>query len=339
MSVARERRDLAAAYRAGVEGDVLATVIGVRGSSYRKRGGRAIFRERGVVGTISGGCLERDLARRAAFLTREGPRVIRYDTSVEDAEQGGLSLGCGGEIAVLVERLGRSHVALAAIAAAIERDEPAVSATIVSEGRWLGAAVACVGDEVLVDERLPAPIARALEAACAGGGAPAEIELLVERVEPPPRLLVCGADRDAAAVVELATALGWSVTLARPDAHGAPAEALRAVGRPAAGPRVSAVVMTRSLARDRAWLEALLPREDVAYVGLLGPAHRAARVVEGLRLAEAARAKLHAPIGLDLGGEGPHAVALAIVAEIEACRAGRAGGKLRDATLGIEGAR
>ena len=87
--------------------------------------------------------------------------------------------------------------------------------------------------------------------------------------------------------------------------------------------------MTHDVAEDSRLL-GLLPT-PAAYVGLLGPRHRAARVLAGLgRLDGPARARLRAPVGLDLGGETPAEIALAIVAEVRAALAGRSGGPLRD---------
>ena len=77
---------------------ILVTIVATRGSTYRRAGARAVIREDGeTFGTISGGCLERDLAERAKqWLTDFTPRVVTYDASRQDDVIFGLGLGCRG---------------------------------------------------------------------------------------------------------------------------------------------------------------------------------------------------------------------------------------------------
>ena len=94
------------------------------------------------------------------------------------------------------------------------------------------------------------------------------------------------------------------------------------------------VVMTHHYVHDVPLLRGLLPR-PLAYLGLLGPKQRAEKILADLAAAgvvvtPAMRDRLHAPIGLDLGAESPEAVALAILAEIQAMLAGRDGRPLRE---------
>ena len=84
-----------------------------------------------------------------------------------------------------------------------------------------------------------------------------------------------------------------------------------------------AVVMTHSFEQDRAWLRLLLPR-NLPYVGILGARHRSARLADELSgllgwPLEQVCERLRAPVGLDLGGDGAEAIALSIVAELQAC--------------------
>ena len=88
-----------------------------------------------------------------------------------------------------------------------------------------------------------------------------------------------------------------------------------------------------------ALLRALLPR-PLAYLGLLGPKKRAERILadlarDGLAITAEMRARLHAPVGLDLGAESPEQVALAIVAEMQAVLAHRDARPLRERTRPI----
>src|SRR5216110_2904957 len=90
---------------------ILVTIVGTRGSTYRRAGARAVIREDGeTFGTISGGCLERDLAERAQqWLADFEPRVITYDASRQDDVIFGLGLGCRGETDMLIEPFDRDH--------------------------------------------------------------------------------------------------------------------------------------------------------------------------------------------------------------------------------------
>lgn len=90
---------------------ILVTIVATRGSTYRRAGARAVIREDGeTFGTISGGCLERDLAERAQqWLADFTPRVVTYDASRQDDVIFGLGLGCRGETDMLIEPFDREH--------------------------------------------------------------------------------------------------------------------------------------------------------------------------------------------------------------------------------------
>jgi xanthine/CO dehydrogenase XdhC/CoxF family maturation factor len=119
----------------------------------------------------------------------------------------------------------------------------------------------------------------------------------------------------------------------------APAEGLVA----AAGPRPGslAVVMTHHYLHDLPILRGLLGL-PLGFLGVLGPRRRAERMLAdlaaaGLEVTAAMWARLHAPVGLDIGAEGPEEVALSIVAEMRAALAGRDGRPLRERSLPIHG--
>jgi xanthine/CO dehydrogenase XdhC/CoxF family maturation factor len=140
-----------------------------------------------------------------------------------------------------------------------------------------------------------------------------------------------------------AVRLGWHVTVVAdkpvetlrrrfPKAHAVVAAKAREVpGKVSLTERTLAVVMTHSLPQDRELLAHLLP-QPLRYLGVLGPRARTERLLGELSPAPtpAQLDKLHAPVGLDLGAEGPDEVALSIVAELRAVLAEREGGKLRE---------
>jgi xanthine dehydrogenase accessory factor len=146
----------------------------------------------------------------------------------------------------------------------------------------------------------------------------------------PPKLLLLGAGPDAAPVVDFAARLNWKVTLVdhRPayvDAADFPSAERVVQVRPdellsAVDPShfSAAVVMSHHLPSDLQYLRALAGTR-VAYIGLLGPAVRRERLLADLEGdADKIRPRLHAPVGLAIGGRSPESIALAIIAEIHA---------------------
>jgi xanthine dehydrogenase accessory factor len=166
----------------------------------------------------------------------------------------------------------------------------------------------------------------------------AESTVLLAVAETVPRLLVLGAGLDAAPVVRFGSELGWRCTVAdhRPGylERGDLGEAATTlcVRAETLGDDLdldafdAAIVMSHHLATDEHYLAALAG-SGVSYVGLLGPPARRRRLMEALgERAGPLEGRLHGPAGLDLGGRGPAAIALSIVAEVHAHLAGRRGG-------------
>ena len=171
-------------------------------------------------------------------------------------------------------------------------------------------------------------------------------EFFIEAVLPPPVLLVCGAGHDALPVVEAAAPLGYEVVVVDSRPAFARAERFPKARRVVRchpedlnqavtlDDRTFVVIMTHNFLQDAGFLAAVA-RSPVRYIGLLGPRRRAERLMEelrqrGIELAAEERARLHAPVGLDIGGESPEEIACSLLAEIQAVRYGRPAGFLRD---------
>jgi xanthine/CO dehydrogenase XdhC/CoxF family maturation factor len=146
----------------------------------------------------------------------------------------------------------------------------------------------------------------------------------------PPKLLLLGAGPDAAPVVDFAARLNWKVTLvdhrsAYADANHFPAAERVVHTRPEELLTVvdpshfsAAVVMSHHLPSDLKYLRTLAAT-TVPYIGLLGPAVRRERLLADLEAdADKIQRRLHAPVGLPIGGRSPESIALAIIAEIHA---------------------
>lgn len=340
----------------------LATIVSVTGSTYRRPGARFLVPDSGAaVGNLSGGCLEGEVEQLGReVMGDERSRLQLYDLTADDEAIWGWGLGCNGAIEVFIEPAQRASEVADALRSAIE-DERGVAVVTVIESELdrveVGARLLVYGDgeraggtgRSAVDdalgelgaEALVAGRTEALPVVLEGG----RLRVFVESVRPPLRLLVCGAGHDAIPVVELAASLGWRTVVvddrdalldrARfPGATGftrcEPAAAAQATG---ADDRSYALVMSHNYLRDRDYLKSFLGSE-VAYIGMLGPRARLERLLtdlagEGMRPAVAQRAKVHGPAGLDLGGEGPEEIAVAIVGEVLAVSRERAGGFLR----------
>jgi xanthine/CO dehydrogenase XdhC/CoxF family maturation factor len=313
------------------EPKVLATLVSVQGSSYRRPGARILLGpNRFRIGSISGGCLEEDVIARAARVLETGqPDAVVYDTTSENDAVWGVGLGCHGVVRVLLERTVAQPPWAVALAKNFEsRRKTALAVTHGGD------------DRTLWGTRLAAP-----------GDCPSPDAVFLEMVAPPSALFIFGAGDDAQPLARLAHELGWHVTLADPRAAFAtaerfplaesvvvaPAESL--VARASPGADAVAVVMTHHYVHDVPILRDLLGR-PLAYLGLLGPKKRAEKILSdltaaGLELPPAQRARLHAPVGLDLGADTPEQVALSIVAEIQASLTGRNAKPLRERTRPI----
>jgi xanthine/CO dehydrogenase XdhC/CoxF family maturation factor len=152
-----------------------------------------------------------------------------------------------------------------------------------------------------------------------------DAEVFVEVLVPPPHLVILGAGDDAIPLCAFASEAGFRVTVG--DHRSAyltrdrfPAAARLIVGRPDEGrgampltPRTYAVVKTHSFAHDRDWARILLAA-GIPYVGMLGPRARTLEILRQIGLEEDGR--VHGPVGLDLGAEGPEQIAISILAEI-----------------------
>ena len=317
----------------------LATVVAVRGSSYRRPGARLLVpADAAPIGLISGGCLEEEaarLARRAIEL--DAPVLVTIDHSDEGDELWGMGLGCRGVIDLLAEPPAMAAATIDALLAARREGRATYLLTgLDGERRQLSAEEADA-----LGERAVLAVAH---------GRPTVIgDSVLEPILPPLHLVICGAGPDAGPLAAAGVRQGWRVDVVdsrrsflRPDRFpGArlldaqPADAATATS---AGEWTAVVVMSHDYLRDAAFLASFLGR-NVSYVGVLGPRDRTERLIGELPQAPSAAdaAVLHAPAGLDVGADGAEQVATAIVAEILAVLHGRSGAPLRERRGPIHG--
>src|SRR5437763_12855912 len=305
--------------------DVVATVVATRSSSPRPVGSKLIVREDGrLEGSVSGGCVESDVALAAEEVRESGvPRLVTY--GITDDMAIAVGLPCGGEIDVFVEPL-REH------------DGDVVLTVIAGEG---------VGEK-LAD--------RELERAARRRGRSHVIEVgdrtvFADVVAEPPRLLVYGAVDTAEALCAAAKLLGWRTIVADARPRFATRERMRSADEllvlwpeetlahfvPDAATAI--VVLTHDDKFDLPLVQGALAT-DAFYVGWLGSRRNQERrrgLLAEAGVAEEELERVSGPSGLDVGADSPAETAVSILAEILAVRAGRSGGRLRDAKSRIHG--
>src|ERR1035437_3785863 len=209
---------------------ILATVVAVEGSSYRKPGARMVLAEDGRrAGTVSGGCLEAEVARRCWWLTAKGPVVERYSTAADDGDRP-YGSGCGGVVWLLLERRETAAPLLAALEAAFTGRTPLAIATVLDGARIGQRAFAGLPEAPAAIPRLPnagdqaaSPALQRLAERALDGRASMGERVVLEGGEASawadyrparPGLWVFGAGDDARPLVRLARELGWFVAVA-----------------------------------------------------------------------------------------------------------------------------
>lgn len=331
----RERRQIVERWRRG-GATVLVTLVRAEGSTYRQPGARLLIgSDGGYAGTISGGCLEAEVVRKAAWQVRAGAAVERYSTLFDDTAQIPYGLGCGGTVDLLMEPVATPECA--ALLRAIERSLAGEAGKVVTwlpgEGKPLQRTIfRASGEVVFASENLQTKrhaCAPGLQAGWEYAGR------FVEQLLPPQRLWVLGAGDDAKPLVSMAALVGWSVLVADGRTQSAraerfpEAEEVRSTRELPIASDDAVVLMTHSYEQDRDLLARVLPLGP-RYLGLLGARHRSSLLVSevagrlGWSVADCCE-RVWAPVGLDLGGEGPEAIALAILAEAQAAVTGKLG--------------
>lgn len=335
---------------------VLATLVGVDGSAYRRPGAKMVITgESERIGAITPGCLDEEIRTLAdAVRTAGEPRLERFDLTGDD-DGWGVGVGCDGVIEVLLEPLDErirpvvdaletteQHAVVTVLDAdgtPFERGERIVARQDASGGETDEANLTFESSswpESL--ERLLVEPASELRASGASerltlhweGGT---IEVFIDSLQTPPELVVCGSHHDAVPVIELATRAGFRVTLVSfrggvDTSRFAGADRVLTTAPNTLSTALAfdadtyVVLLSHNFVDDRLALDAV--RETaVEYIGLVGSRGRFERmrdafVAEGNPLDEADRDRIYTPAGLDLGGDTPFHIAQSIVAEITA---------------------
>jgi len=324
------------ALRVSGSNHVLATIIRVEGSAYLKEGTTMLFREDGTqIGILSGGCLEADLAHRAADVLDGGHnRMLIYDMRDEDDLSWGQGSGCNGLIYVLLEQVDQQRKKdLFTLQSYLDRREPILFIHKLSKdlqgleygyfplngqsfGSWQRDT-----PEILIERFLAKPYNQ--PASGVKQYSKNEPPTFVHYYYPRPRLIIIGAGSDAKPLVDIAKKVGFIVILADwreaycnvehfPDADqfitGFTDEMMRKL---CLTQDDFIILMTHQFQRDQEILS-FLEAKKIRYIGVLGSGSRMNRLMGD----KERPASIHSPIGVPIGAEGPEEIAISILAEI-----------------------
>jgi len=339
----------------------LATVVKVRGSSYRSPGARMLITDDGRwVGSISGGCLEGDALRKArTVMMDKTPMTVTYDTREESNQNLGIGLGCNGVIDVLIEPVDPADKKnpVTQFSSLIDAKEPLALATIFNSAADNGNKLLITNSDELNNQFSNSELANLvkddLKQLFSTKKSEAkrylldgfEYEVFVELIQPSLSLIIFGGGFDARPVSELAKSLGWNVSVTDECvAHIAPiffptADKLSLCQREFIDrdfeitPYSACVLMSHNYEYDRDVLKKLL-KSNTPYIGILGPRKRFDKMLKefsevGITLTDSDFQRIHSPIGLDIGAEAPDEIALSIVSEIQSKFSNRSGGFLK----------
>ncbi|MUP47452.1 XdhC/CoxI family protein [Gramella sp. BOM4] len=347
-------------------GCVLATVVHVEGSSYRRAGARMLIDEYGnITGAISGGCLEGDALRKALLAWNQGPnKLITYDTSDEADAVIGAQLGCNGIIQVLFEPQDYQdkHNACELLKKAVKENEPAAIVVLFNldkSGTQQGTGMVLTKTQSFATGNISSNLKSVIlgKAQCSlETDDPFFGEILIDGItqhfyiqnyRPPIKLLLVGAGNDAQILAQKADLLGWKVivTDGRPSHANSqrfgsscqvivskPEESLHNIS---IDNRTFVVLMSHNYNYDLAVLKLLRKESQVPYIGILGPRKKFQRMLDdlnaqGVDLAEEFLNKIYAPVGLEIGAETPAEIGLSIMAEIQTVLTGKNARPLRE---------
>lgn len=326
------------------------TLVHTEGSCYQKAGAQLFLTsDDEIYGLISGGCLEHDIVGQAKEVRKiQLPRLVYFDTGDPFDIDFGFGLGCGGKLWVFMEwtrscqelhgkiiSMSSQSSAEAIVVEAAERDlvgqrfflnsKPHPS---LPKSRYVDLTKDLI--ETLNSKKSQIKSFDSHDLQCQG---PLKIALLFRSAQPALSIFGCGLG--AWPLAMMAKTLGWELKVY--DHRSAYLDDLpeqmanaRLLDWAEASPfqcdtqqPSAAVVMTHNFNADRRILERLLSH-PWSYLGLLGSHARSQRLLQELlqdnpKLSTSpSLACLHAPIGLDLGGNTPEAIALAIISEIQA---------------------
>jgi xanthine dehydrogenase accessory factor len=295
---------------------VLATLVKTAGSSYKKAGAMMLIEPDGTPhGLISGGCLEADVAEHAMAVFDTGHAVaVNYDLSDESIF--GLGAGCDGSIEIVLQIIAGDYLPFSALNPLPVQAET-VELLIESEP----SSTFPIGNYYYLKQGQLIESTIGFYAAKQGRSQ----EL---KYSPPPKIAICGAGIDVLPLIDILHLLQWHIYLI--DHRAGKLQQLTKTNCQSIAVKMTdlsgslnhhqfdaVAIMTHNLDRDAAYLK-YFSTTTVPWLGLLGPIRRRDKVLKNAAVSlEQITHKLHAPIGLDIGGQMPENIAVSIAAQLQ----------------------
>ncbi len=297
--------------------NVLATVVALDGSSYRKPGVRMLLSENGAItGAVSGGCVGKEVQRRAAsvFIDKK-PKVITYD--------GRYRLGCEGILYILLEPFLPSADFIECFYNRVEeRQGFSIKSYFQKDDELYGH----FGSVFYTENGDFYPFSTDFQRK-----QNSDLLIFEQEMQPLFKLLIIGGEHDAVKLCSIAALLGWQVDVITsikdpktqqdfPGSHSVSAETPENLSLQNLDSQTAVVLMTHNYAQDLKFL-LQLQDIDVAYLGLLGSTNRREQLQNDLSehapaIALSFLEKIYSPAGLNLGAITPEEIALSILSEI-----------------------
>lgn len=358
----KEINDIIQAYQKAKAADkktALATVVKVEGSSYRQPGARMLVSEDGeLTGAISGGCLEGDALKKALLaIHQQQNKLITYDTRNEEDSDFGVQLGCNGIVHIVFEYIDyKKNNAVDLLIKVSEERRASVLTCLFSLARGqkqIGTVLFYSQNTVWPEnhyfDSLTEDVKKVFESrlsACKSvmhENVPCEA--LIEYLPPAVSLVIAGAGNDVRPLVEIASVMGWEITVAEGRISHATekrfplATTVKVVGAEDFLNEITVdeytfvVLMTHNYRYDLTVLKNMLNRDN-RYIGVLGPKSKLNRMLsdlaeENVEVSEEQMQRIYGPVGLDIGAETSEEIALSVAAEIKAVLEGKKGNSLR----------
>ncbi len=294
--------------------NVLATVVHLDGSSYRKPGVRMLIDEHGnMTGAVSGGCVEKEIVRRAQTVFRTNQsKVMTYD--------GRYRLGCEGTLYILLEPLNVTDTFYSSFNEQLHRRNPLkIQSFFKKEDEIMGP----FGSVVQFDGE---------QSFCLNETIETESPVFEQVLQPLFRLLIIGGEHDAVALCKLAAVLGWQVDVITsindpkslgdfPGANSVKGQSPETIDFSDLNQQMAVVLMNHSYVQDLRYV-VKLHEHKLRYIGILGAARRRERLFNELfefmpDVSEDFLEQIYTPAGLNIGAETPEEIALSILAEIQ----------------------
>lgn len=311
---------------------VLASVVSLDGSSYRRPGVRMSVQENGkMIGAVSGGCVEKEILRQAQH-------VFKTNSSILMEYDGRYRLGCEGILYILIEPFHLSNTFFDAFEKQCSSRKSFLINSYFSKEtseRSQGSTCFHFGDQELSVSKLKPE---------------KKLNLFSQTIKPGLKLIIIGCEHDAVQLCKYGSATGWEVEIVAPidelktiddfpgaaNYYGINEKEFSTISIDS---QTAVVIMSHSYVRDLKYLSELLGK-DVNYIGLLGPSKRREKLLNDLiekndLISEDFFDKIYGPAGINIGAETPQEIAISILGEILSVIRNQKPIYLKDKQIGI----